>query len=228
MEDILRKIDLYSSETRTLYDITLQRYVPVPATFEINDKYYQNIAGFANLTTPKNSPIYISKPHFLDVPGNWINKISGLTPSRELHDTYLDVEPMTGVVMDAKKRLQLNIYITHNPTEFDVFSLTNQFPKNTTYPILWVQEGSAITPELAAKFKAKIDSFNQIKTSIFLSGCILGSFAILGGVVFIVWSTKKQDNKAKGSYAKLPQHIDDAEGTLEDDNSPSHANSINE
>jgi len=227
MEDILRKIDIYYTESRNLYGINLQRYAPVPATFNVNDKYYQYIAGFANLTNAKNSPIYISKPHFLDVPGDWLTKVSGLNPIRDNHDTYLDVEPLTGVVMDAKKRLQLNIYITPNPTQFDVFSVINRFPKNTTYPILWVQEGSAITEDLAAKFKAKIDSFNQIKTSVFLSGTILGSFALLGGVVFIVWSTKKSIPAPKIAYSKLSQHIDDAEGTLEDEDSPTQKNSIN-
>jgi len=60
-----------------------------------------------------------------------------------------------------------------------------------------------------------------------LSGTILGSFALLGGVVFIVWSTKKSIPTPKVEYSKLAQHIDDAEGTLEDEDSPTQKNSIN-
>jgi len=223
MEEIIRKIHLYAPNSTELYGINLQKYVPVPETFQVNDKFYQSIAGFANLTGPKNSPIFISKPHFLDVPADWSTKVAGLQPSRDAHDTYLAVEPLTGVVMDAKKRLQLNIYIPNNPSQFDIFSVTNQFPKNTMYPVLWVQEGSQITPDQAQKFKSKIDTFNQIQTSVFLSGTILGALALLGGIVFIVWSTKRQGGVR--NYSQLPQHIDDAEGTLEDEDSPQ--NTIN-
>ena len=38
--------------------------------------------------------VFASKPHFLDAA--FLSNVTGLSPDREKHDSYLDVEPVGG------------------------------------------------------------------------------------------------------------------------------------
>ena len=54
--------------------------------------------GVLNLTAvfPDNLPFFASKPHFLDADPGYRKNISGMHPDRSKHDSFLDVEPLTG------------------------------------------------------------------------------------------------------------------------------------
>jgi len=39
-------------------------------------------------------PVVLSKPHFLDGDKSLRNNVQGMTPDKELHDLYVDVEPV--------------------------------------------------------------------------------------------------------------------------------------
>ena len=54
--------------------------------------------GVLNLTAvfEENAPVFASKPHFLDADPSYLDHIMGLNPEASLHDSYLDVEPITG------------------------------------------------------------------------------------------------------------------------------------
>ena len=40
--------------------------------------------------------MFASKPHFLDADPAFLSNVTGLSPDREKHDSYLDVEPVGG------------------------------------------------------------------------------------------------------------------------------------
>ena len=40
--------------------------------------------------------MFASKPHFLDADPSYRDNVTGMKPNRDLHDSYLDVEPITG------------------------------------------------------------------------------------------------------------------------------------
>ena len=54
--------------------------------------------GVLNLTAvfPDNLPFFASKPHFLDADPGYRKNISGMHPDRSKHDSFLDVDPLTG------------------------------------------------------------------------------------------------------------------------------------
>ena len=56
-------------------------------------------------------PLYGSKPHFLDGDDSLLEGVEGLQPSRENHDSHIDVEPNIGVNVDFSVKLQLNIRV---------------------------------------------------------------------------------------------------------------------
>lgn len=55
-------------------------------------------------------PLAISWPHFLNFP-NRAKQLIGLQPDRERHSSYLNIEPNTGLTLEAKVSIQLGIKI---------------------------------------------------------------------------------------------------------------------
>lgn len=73
-------------------------------------------AGVFTLAPCKfNAPIYISMPHFLDADPYFLSKVNGLTPDRDKHEFYIDLEPRTGSPVTLSARVQLNVAISKPP-----------------------------------------------------------------------------------------------------------------
>lgn len=73
-----------------------------------NAAYFQHApAGLENMTQATGAPIFASFPHFLYGQRDLVADIKGIDPREEIHTCYLDVEPQTGLLVGAKKRLQL-------------------------------------------------------------------------------------------------------------------------
>lgn len=67
--------------------------------------------GVENATKAANVPIYISFPHYLNADAELQRSIKGLHPNPDIHSTWLAVEPQTGLLAKAHKRLQVNYYM---------------------------------------------------------------------------------------------------------------------
>ena len=75
-----------------------------------NAAYYQFAPyGLLNLTKAGDNlvSLWASKPHFLDGDPRLVSAVSGMSPRDAAHQTFLDVEPNTGLLARAHKRLQL-------------------------------------------------------------------------------------------------------------------------
>ena len=53
-------------------------------------------------------PIIMTAPHFWNADPDLLNQMEGLEPVSEKHDTFLDIEPITGVALSAHKRIQVS------------------------------------------------------------------------------------------------------------------------
>jgi len=102
---------------------------------------------------PGNPPVFMSSPHFYQgYPALW-QSFNGLHPETDLHETYLSIEPTTGIVMDAHKRLQINVNIQKVP----YISRTDVFPEQDNfYPVLFVHEYATIDKASADRFKKEV------------------------------------------------------------------------
>lgn len=94
----------YSLQMKDLYNISLNPQ-------EAWQYFSYGPSGFENLTAATGVPLFVSKPHFLDCTSTVGAAVKGLVPVRSSHDTYLDIEPRTGLLARAHKRLQLNYYL---------------------------------------------------------------------------------------------------------------------
>uniref|UniRef100_A0A669D416 Scavenger receptor class B, member 2a n=1 Tax=Oreochromis niloticus TaxID=8128 RepID=A0A669D416_ORENI len=99
----------------------------------------------------EGAPIVVSFPHFYQADRAYINAIDGLNPNKEEHETYFDLQPMTGVPIRACKRAQLNM----------ILKRVAGFPKTkniteTIFPIMFVNEMATIDDEPAAQMRSLV------------------------------------------------------------------------
>uniref|UniRef100_A0A3Q1CNL2 Scavenger receptor class B, member 2a n=1 Tax=Amphiprion ocellaris TaxID=80972 RepID=A0A3Q1CNL2_AMPOC len=96
----------------------------------------------------EGAPIVVSFPHFYQADPVYINAVDGLSPNKEEHETYLDLQPTTGVPIRACKRAQLNIILKRVPG----FPKT-RFINETIFPIMFVNETATIDDDSAAQMR---------------------------------------------------------------------------
>ena len=99
----------------------------------------------------EGAPIFISLPHFLYAADQYKDSVDGLTPDANLHRTLFEVEPHTGLVVDAQKRLQINVFV--QPQQF-IDDLKHV--SEVILPAVWINESTTIDE------KAKNDLNNQV------------------------------------------------------------------
>eukprot|EP00117_Sycon_ciliatum_P028090 scpid21381/ scgid22656/ Lysosome membrane protein 2; 85 kDa lysosomal membrane sialoglycoprotein; CD36 antigen-like 2; Lysosome membrane protein II; Scavenger receptor class B member 2 len=117
-------------------------------------------AGLMNMSalSPLHPPVFMSKPYFLNAPDDIIdgmvvnNSMVGFPPDIAHHDSFLDVNPLTGAVLNAHKRMQVNVLVKPEPSHIYDTSILRE----TYFPVMWVDETATITPSLASAFKKKI------------------------------------------------------------------------
>lgn len=80
-------------------------------------------------------PIAASNPHFLHRQGKWMEKIIGLNASIDNHESYIMVEPITGVPVNQCARSQSNLVVKKLngfPTDIQKFS-------DMIVPMFWAE-----------------------------------------------------------------------------------------
>ena len=60
---------------------------------------------------PLGPPIALSYPHFYQADPSYLAAVEGLTPDKERHQIYVDVQPELGLPLAISKRFQLNTII---------------------------------------------------------------------------------------------------------------------
>lgn len=57
-------------------------------------------------------PVYATGAHFYGGDQDLLNGIQGLSPDKSLHESFIDVEPLTGFVLRASLRFQINVNVS--------------------------------------------------------------------------------------------------------------------
>jgi len=202
------KLWRYQMDPNTLLNST----DPTNTNIAMSKHYYQvnHPRGIASRQRTDAFDLFLSKPHFLNGdPQFHMSQIdfgTDLAPNAEIHDTYLDVEPLTGRTFAARKRLQFGVYLNKvrigDSTFGSVYGpVVDRFPGNTGaeesitaspksatasqnnlyLPILWASEGKDIPDSDAASFEEKI--YGTRKT-FFVVQIVL---VIVGGLMFFTF-----------------------------------------
>ncbi|XP_071378232.1 lysosome membrane protein 2-like isoform X3 [Centroberyx affinis] len=138
----------------------------------------------------KGAPVVASFPHFYLADHKYVAAIEGLTPKREHHQTYLDLNPTTGVPVRANKRAQINILINR----------ISGFPKtrglnDTIFPVMFLNESVVIDDASVAR----LNKLLLIVTVVSNFPLIIVGLGAIMLVVFIILLVRahKQKNEVK-------------------------------
>lgn len=149
----------------------------------------------------KGAPIAASSPHFYNAERMLIAMTHKMEPNAERHATYVDIEPMTGVVMRAKSRAQINAYVDEAAVNFLDQDVIGWLPPMIA-PVFWQEEGAEIDDKSALEFKTMLlDQVNAAKRAFKIS-ILLGLIIIplvLAHFLYVRWvsDSKLIDEKRK-------------------------------
>ncbi|KFP75999.1 Platelet glycoprotein 4, partial [Acanthisitta chloris] len=146
----------------SLYRFTVPREAFASPT-EVADNYCfctdpvisQNctLAGVLDISSCKaGRPVFISLPHFLHASESILHDVEGLSPNEKEHETFLDIEPITGFTLQFAKRLQVNLLV-QPAAKIDALS---KVKKPYVFPLLWLNESAVIGDAKAEMFRQKV------------------------------------------------------------------------
>ncbi|NWV30572.1 CD36 protein, partial [Grantiella picta] len=196
--DICRSIYGVFNGKQVVKGITLYRFIVPREAFasptEVGDNYCfctdrvisENctLAGVLDISACKaKRPVYISLPHFLHASQSILEKVEGLSPNEKEHETYLDIEPVTGFTLQFAKRLQVNLLVQPSKRIEPLKKVKEPY----VFPLLWLNESAVIGDEKAEMFRKKItgrlELLSMLQMGLIIGGTVLflaflGSFFI--------------------------------------------------
>ncbi|CAH8440449.1 unnamed protein product [Dicrocoelium dendriticum] len=125
--DICRSIEFVHVEPAIVHGIPCRKYLPSEDTLDSPLENFKNRGfclhwpncygrGVLDLSSCQSgAPVAMSLPHFTHADQMYLDAVIGLHPSAEFNTTFF-VEPLTGALLHAVKKLQLNANVTKNPT----------------------------------------------------------------------------------------------------------------
>ncbi|KAK5851936.1 hypothetical protein PBY51_023449 [Eleginops maclovinus] len=132
-------------------------------------------SGVLNVSPCKQgAPIVMSTPHFYQADEKYVQDVFGMKPQKEQHQTAIDINPLTGVIIQAAKRLQVNVYVE----EISSFSQTGNV-RTVILPVVYLNESVVIDDASAAKLRKIIVTQNVVVNIPFM---LLGIAIIMGGI----------------------------------------------
>ncbi|KAM8885395.1 lysosome membrane protein 2a isoform 2-T2 [Spinachia spinachia] len=141
----------------------------------------------------QGAPIVVSFPHFYQADPKYINGVEGLSPNKEEHETYLDLQPTTGVPIRACKRAQLNI-IVKRVQGFPKTRLINE----VIFPIMFVNETATVDDESASQMRTMLLIVTLVSNFPLL---IVGMGIILLLVLVVLFCRNRQKKTVKDDTA---------------------------
>lgn len=139
----------------------------------------------------KGAPVVMSTPHFYHGSEEDINQL-GLHPVASEHETYLDIEPNTGVTFRAAKRIQANIPIKR----YGDLPAYRNIPE-VIVPVFWVNESAVVPIE-------RTHALHRTLTLPFMLVTVGVAVAVTLGVVLILVALVKVCLARRGKAGKAP------------------------
>ncbi|MFH4973833.1 hypothetical protein AB6A40_000542 [Gnathostoma spinigerum] len=139
-------------------------------------------AGFMDLSPilPGHARIYVSQPHFLHSPPIIYQNFSGFPlPSTANDETYIDIEPTTGVVVNARRMTQINVGMIAG----NLRALQNM--KDIIMPVLWLKESILFDESTARELRERVVSIMHLS---FIIGVATLTIGLLFWTAFLLTS----------------------------------------
>lgn len=169
--------------------------------FTVQPDYSQYYPGVINLTCPRGAPVMLTLPHYLRVDPSAKPFLANLTAGvSDQHETYVDIDPITGATLSGYQRLQINMMsppglVASNPILF---------------PLLWVEKTAQLTDQQASDYKSKIIHTLKVRKALIAAFSVIGSLLIVGSVVWVCYDRRKSEQQPvqtnnEGTYYRMDQ-----------------------
>ncbi|XP_019399184.1 PREDICTED: platelet glycoprotein 4 isoform X2 [Crocodylus porosus] len=137
-------------------------------------------AGALDISSCKaGRPVYITLPHFLFASKDIQEAVEGLSPNKDEHETFLDVEPTTGFTLHFAKRLQVNLMVKPAPK----IQTLSKIKEPYIFPLLWLNETAIIGDDKAEMFRSKVTSRINMLNMLQIALIIVGSVMFLAFMI---------------------------------------------
>uniref|UniRef100_A0A8C9B246 Scavenger receptor class B member 2 n=1 Tax=Phocoena sinus TaxID=42100 RepID=A0A8C9B246_PHOSS len=148
-------------------------------------------SGVLNVSVCKNgAPIIMSFPHFYQADEKFVSAIEGMHPNKNYHETFVDINPLTGIILRAAKRFQINVYVK----KLDDFIETGNI-RTLVFPVMYINESVLIDKETASRLKSVINT-TLIITNI---PYIIMALGVLFGLIFTWLACRGQGSMDEGT-----------------------------
>ncbi|XP_022652135.1 lysosome membrane protein 2-like isoform X1 [Varroa jacobsoni] len=129
----------------------------------------------------KGAPVMLSAPHFYQGDAKLVQDVAGLRPQKKYHETYLDVQTMTGLVLRAAKRLQINIDLKQSDLLYPLANVSSR-----VMPIAWVEERMEATGPMTDGLKEKLIFPQKMGVLISTAAALGGAIGAIAAILVIV------------------------------------------
>ncbi|KAL5282468.1 CD36 family protein [Megaselia abdita] len=134
--------------------------------------------GALDLTLCLGSPIIITLPHMLGASVEYSRLIKGLNPDHKKHRTFVDIQEVSGIPLNGKKKIQFNMFLKN----ISSIKLTENLT-SILMPVLWIEEGVSLNIENVIMMKSKLINvlftLKIIHWGAFIVGCIIVMLSII-------------------------------------------------
>ncbi|KAJ9447140.1 Pectin acetylesterase 3 [Diplonema papillatum] len=237
MMKYIGEADVHGISSNT-YVLDLSLVSPDPA-------FYNDRAGFINMmpTTGGALPLYLSAPHFAYAfNSSYRDKLDGLHPLEDPdnmifteHMTGLMFEPMTGLMIKAARRIQMNLLIGAK----NGLDMSYSYPKTAEtryddegvmFPMFYVSEQGEITDDYISTLKS-VKTVMSTRFSVAAVCWIVGPLLVILSLVFAVKHKREERPGAPvGKYiveSEMNDRSDDEDPKSPDQLLPDNGNGRN-
>ncbi|XP_071446190.1 sensory neuron membrane protein 1 [Hetaerina americana] len=148
------------------------------------------LRGALDLTPCQGAPAVITFPHFYMADEKYLTMVSGLKPVKEKHETFLEIEPNTGVPLNGGKRVQFNMMLK----KIKDINIIKNAP-SALFPVAWINEGVELDDANVNKLKDQLVNNLKIVAGVQWTLIGIGIALILAGTCFIILAKVKFSKK---------------------------------
>ncbi|XP_053317639.1 lysosome membrane protein 2 [Spea bombifrons] len=200
--DLCRSLETVYERTEKVNKIPVFRFAPSSKTFANVSVNPENAgfcvpagnclpSGLLNVSKCKGgAPIILSSPHFYQADESLINSIDGMNPKKEDHETFLDINPLTGILIQAAKRIQVNAYVR----QIEGYRVTQNI-QTLFFPVMHLNESVLIDDKSAEKLNMILLNARVVSNIPFM----IMALGILAGIIFIVLVCRQNKSREEGT-----------------------------
>ncbi|XP_063066759.1 lysosome membrane protein 2-like [Engraulis encrasicolus] len=153
----------------------------------------------------KDVPVVVSFPHFYLGDEKYHQDIDGVSPPvREEHQTYVDLNPTTGILVRASKRAQFNIVLE----KLNRFAITKNL-NTTVFPMFFLNE-TVVIDDVSAARVTKLLTIAHVASNFYILIIGLGGLLAIILLVYIILARRRTTTaRDETTYSPVSAKIED-------------------